>query len=96
MSLGQTSVTIHQIAKNAMQSGVNNSKWKISFQADVTKYKYPLMSWTGSADMKQELELVFNSKQEAIRVSEDNGWTYKVIEPNKKKYIPKSYAANFS
>ncbi len=81
-----------------MQSGLAKSNiWQIAFPTDNTKYIYPTIGWTGSADMKQELNryLQFPSKEEAIRFAEKKKWQYEISEPQVKKVIPKSYTENF-
>jgi len=90
-------VIIYKAAKNAMQSGVKKGKcWKIQFPADQTKYQYDLMNWTGSADTRQQLNLAFETKGQAVQFVEKNNWKYQVIEPLNKKVKPKAYADNFT
>ncbi len=90
-------VTIYSPAKTAMQSGTAKTNiWKIKFPADKTKYLYNLMSWPGSKDTKQQLDLEFPTKEQAIHFAEKNNWKYRVLNPQTKKILPKSYASNFT
>lgn len=43
----------------------------------------------------QATQLNFNSKEDAIRFAEKQGYEYFVQEPNERKFIPKAYANNF-
>ena len=87
---------IYKPAKNAMQSGIANvQKWIIEFEQKNSRFTDPLMGWTGSTDMNQEIKLKFNSKEEAISYAQRNDIEYEVIEPKTHKPIIKSYADNF-
>ena len=41
----------------------------------------PLMGWTSSTDMKSQIRLRFDSKEEAIAYAQRNGIAYRVEEP---------------
>ena len=89
-------VKIYKPTKNAMQSGVaNTKKWLVEPEQEDSRYIEPIMGWTGNSDMKQELRLTFDSKEEAIAFARKSGFEYQVIEPKTRKFIPKSYADNF-
>ena len=88
---------IHSPTKSAMQSGTRNTKhWEIKFNNDGSRYIDPLMGWTASRDMLQEVQLKFDSKEEAIAFAEENNIRYEVLEPKFKKVLPKAYADNFT
>lgn len=53
------------------------------------------MGWESSGDFMQGTQLDFNSKEDAIRFAEKQGYEYFVQEPNERKLIPKAYANNF-
>ena len=78
-----------------MQSGRGKLKnWVLEF---ITKDPSinPLMGWETSTDTLEEVILKFPSKEKAIEYAEKNNIKYKVVEPNKKKFVIKSYADNF-
>ena len=56
----------------------------------------PLMGWESSNDTMGEVKLEFSTKDKAIEYAKNNNISYKVIEPNKRKFIIKSYAENFT
>ena len=83
-------------AKTAMQSGRGKIKnWVLEF---ITKDPSinPLMGWESSIDTMGEVKLEFSTKDKAIEYAKNNNISYKVIEPNKRKFIIKSYAENFT
>ena len=89
-------VRIYQAARPASQSGQRNNKiWKIRFANDKSKYIYNLMSWSGSSDTKQQLNLNFPSQEAAVSFAQNNNWNYEIVTPHAKKIILKSYADNF-
>ncbi|OCU02538.1 NADH dehydrogenase [ubiquinone] iron-sulfur protein 4, mitochondrial [Xenopus laevis] len=83
-------------ARNAMQSGVQNTKrWKIEFDTR-ERWENPLMGWASTADPLSNMVLSFSSKEDAISFAEKNGWSYEVDEKRIPKPKSKSYGANFS
>ena len=58
---------IYQTPKSAMQSGLARThKWTLEFEPERQKLRDPLMGWTGSDDMRQQLRLTFDSREEAV------------------------------
>jgi hypothetical protein len=55
----------------------------------------PLMGWTSSADMKHQLRLTFESKEQAIAYAERNGIAHWVEPEAPERPQRKSYADNF-
>ena len=59
---------IYKPAKTAMQSGLGKTKdWVVDFDQEEPRQVEPLMGWTSSADMRQQLRLRFPTKEEAIK-----------------------------
>jgi hypothetical protein len=87
---------IYRPAKNAMQSGRARTRaWLLEFEPESAKAPDPLMGWTSSSDMRQQIELEFDTKEEAIAYAEKNSISYQVFEPHVPHTRPKSYADNF-
>lgn len=83
-------------AKNAMQSGkAGEGKWVLEFAAERAKKIEPLMGWTGSGDVRGQIKLKFDSKDDAVAYAERNGLAYQVIEPKVRSRKSKTYADNF-
>jgi hypothetical protein len=88
---------IYKPSKTAMQSGQANAKaWVLDFEPEQPRRVEPLMGWTSSGDMRQQLRLRFDSKQEAIAYCEREGIPYQVFEAPPVKRRVMSYADNFS
>ena len=88
---------IYRPAKTAMQSGNANTKeWVLDFEPEEARTVEPLMGWTSSSDMRQQLRLRFDSKDEALAYCERHGVAYQVFEPKDPARRTVSYADNFS
>ena len=73
---------IFKPAKNAMQSGTAKTReWQLDYEPEQPRVIEPLMGWTTSGDMKQQLSLRFDSKEEAVAYCEREGIPYQVFEP---------------
>ena len=83
-------------SKTATQSGLGKEdKWILEFDSKDTTTN-PLMGWESSNDTIGEVKLEFSTKDKAIEYAKNNNISYKVIEPNKRKFIIKSYTENFT
>ena len=72
---------IYKPSKTAMQSGHAKTKdWVLDFEPEEPRQVEPLMGWTSSGDMRQQLRLRFASKEEAIAYCERHGIAYQVSE----------------
>ena len=79
-----------------MQSGTaKNNKWILEFITRDPTIN-PLMGWESSNDTLGEVRLEFSTKEKAVEYAKNNNIIYKLIEPNKKKIVIKSYAENFT
>jgi hypothetical protein len=91
------SARIYQPSKDPSQSGLARTKnWMLEFDATTPREKDPLMGWTGSSDMLQQVRLEFETKEEAVAYATRAGLSYRVEEPQKpilRKGL--SYSDNF-
>ncbi|HZD88967.1 MAG TPA: ETC complex I subunit [Pseudolabrys sp.] len=88
---------IYKPAKTAMQSGRGNTKaWLLDYEPEQPRQVEPLMGWTSSGDMRQQVRLRFATKEEAIAYCEREGIPYQVFEdqPPQRRVI--SYSDNFA
>jgi hypothetical protein len=77
---------IYQPARNAMQSGQAKTRdWVLEFCPEAPRGIDPLMGWTSSTDMQQQIRLRFADKAAAIAYAEAQGLAYTVSEPHKRK-----------
>ncbi len=86
---------IYQPARNAMQSGQAKDKWLLEYAPETARVIEPLMGWTSSNDMKSQVKLKFDSKEEAIAYATRNGIAYRVEEPKPQGHKILSYSDNF-
>jgi len=88
---------IYQPARNAMQSGLANTKeWVLDYEPEQPRMIEPLMGWTSSADMKQQVRLHFDTKEEAITYCERHGIPYQAFETKQPTPPRISYSDNFA
>ena len=88
---------IFKPAKTAMQSGVAKTReWQLDYEPEQPRVVEPLMGWTSSADMKQEVRLQFDTKEEAITYCEREGISHQVFESKPPTRARISYADNFA
>lgn len=87
---------IYKPARNAMQSGQANTKdWVLEFEPEEARRIDPLMGWTGSGDMKRQVLLSFDTREEAVAYAERHGIPHQVFEPKEAKRSVRAYADNF-
>jgi len=83
--------------KNAMQSGkAKTREWQLDYEPEQPRVVEPLMGWTSSGDMKQQLTIRFDTKEDAVAYCEREGIPYQVIEPKEPARRQAAYADNFA
>ena len=88
---------IYKPAKTAMQSGqAKTNDWVIDFEPEEPREVEPLMGWTSSGDMRQQLHLRFETKEEAIAYCEKHGVAYQLFETKEPARKTISYSDNFA
>ena len=87
---------IYRPAKGATQSGTARTKlWVLDYEQEKPREIEPLMGWTSSGDMKQQIRLNFDSREEAVAYAEREGIAYRVEEPTEVRRRTMSYSDNF-
>jgi hypothetical protein len=90
------SARIYSPAKTAMQSGkAKTGLWVLEFDPEMPRKIDPLMGYTTSGDMKSQIRLTFETKEEAVAYAERNGISFRVQEPKEAKRRQISYSDNF-
>jgi ETC complex I subunit-like protein len=88
---------IFKPARTAMQSGSAKTKlWTLEYEQEQPRQIEPLMGWTSSGDMKQQLRLCFDTKEEAVGYCEKRGISYQVSETHEPARRKMAYADNFA
>jgi hypothetical protein len=79
-----------------MQSGrALTKRWVLEYEPERPRTVEPLMGWTSSSDMRSQVLLEFETKDEAVAYADRNGIPCQVFEPHLPKECPKSYSDNF-
>jgi ETC complex I subunit conserved region len=88
---------IYKPARTAMQSGTAKTKdWVLDYEPEQPREIEPLMGWTSSGDMRQQVRLQFGSAEEAIAYAERHGIPYQVSEVRPQARRGLSYSDNFA
>ena len=88
---------IYKPARTAMQSGAANTKeWVLEYVPEKPREIEPLMGWTSSADMNQQVRLRFETKEEAVAYCERHGIPYQVFVTTTAPRRAMSYSDNFA
>ena len=89
---------IYRPSKTAMQSGrAKSAEWVLEFEPRDARRSDPLMGWTVTCDTaSSQVQLHFDSKEEAVRYAEAHGIAFQLADPKPAKRIIKTYADNFA
>src|SRR6266571_4477516 len=88
---------IYKPAKTAMQSGIAKTKeWVLDYEPEQPREIEPLMGWTSSGDMRQQVQLRFDTLEQAVAYCERHGIGYQVFKSKPPVRRGMSYADNFS
>ncbi|MBP2151801.1 ETC complex I subunit [Xanthobacter autotrophicus DSM 597] len=88
---------IYKPSRNAMQSGVAKTKhWVLDYEPEHARRVEPLMGYTSSADMRSQIHLSFETKEEAVAYCEKRGIPYRVSEPHEAGRRRMAYSDNFA
>lgn len=95
---GNRLVRVYKEAQSATQNGYRNTKfWRLEWDilGKGNRWENDLTGYQSTADYMQATRLNFDTKEEAVRFAESNGWDYYVTEPKTKKFKKKDYSSNF-
>jgi hypothetical protein len=87
---------IYRPAKTAMQSGKAKTRlWVLEFDPETPRSIDPILGYTSSGDMKQQLRLTFETQELAEAYAQREGIEYRVIHPKDANRQAVSYTDNF-
>jgi ETC complex I subunit conserved region len=87
---------IYRPARTNMQQGRGRTKaWVLEFEPELAKTIEPLMGWTSTRDMNQQVMIRFPSKEAAVAFAEKHGIPYRVYEAQERRIRLQAYADNF-
>lgn len=88
---------IYKPRKTAMQSGRGKTReWVLEFRSENARFADPLMGWTSINDTTGQVQMHFETREQAIDFAKREKLTFTVDEPREPKRLVKSYAQNFS
>ena len=88
---------IYQPAQNPMQSGrAKNNQWRLEFEPETPRRIEPLMGYTSSSDMRQQVKLHFDSAEAAIAWCKREGIPFVLVKPVEARRRKAAYADNFA
>lgn len=88
---------IYRPAKTAMQSGqAKTRRWVLEFEPELARRIEPLMGWTSNADTSRQVQLHFDTREEAVAYAERYGIPHQVVDAKERRRIVKTYADNFA
>lgn len=96
-------IKIYQPSPTVMGGTQNTLSWKVQWEDQHTqRWTNPLMGWTSTNDplSNTHMTMDFNTKEDAVRWAQSNGWSYTVVEMTHENRTltasgPKKYADNF-
>ena len=87
---------IYKPARTAMQSGTAAAgRWLLEFEPETRNGADPLMGYTSSADMRRQVRLSFDDREQAVAYAEKHGIPYRVSETHEPAPKKMSYSDNF-
>jgi hypothetical protein len=88
---------IYRPAKTAMQSGTAKTRdWVLDYEPEQPREIEPLMGWTSSGDMRQQVRLQFATLEEAVAYAERHGIGYQVFDAKAPVRRSIAYSDNFA
>ena len=88
---------IYKPAKTAMQSGAAKTReWVLDYEPEQPREIEPLMGWTSSGDMRQQVRLRFATVEEAVAYAKRHGIPYQIFDPKASARRPIAYSDNFA
>ena len=83
-------------SRTAMQSGsAKTEQWMLAYEPEAPLSVEPLMGYTSAADMKRQIKLGFETKEDAIAYAERKGIRYELDEDHESARPKITYADNF-
>ena len=87
---------IYQPSPSAMTSGRAKRHWVLEFMGGSSGTIDPLTGTKRSTNMRSQLNLKFETLEGAVAYAKANNIPHQVVQSQKVKRIPRSYADNFA
>lgn len=87
---------IFKPSRSTMSSGRGKTKkWLLEYELESKRTPEPLMGWVSSEDTLNQVQIYFDSQEEAVRFAEKKGLEYECLVAHERDIPPKNYAQNF-
>ena len=87
---------IYQATKNVMQSGQGKiATWLLEYDEAIMRTPEALNGWTSASNTTGQVQLKFQSQEQAEHFAKENGLEYRVKTPSTRKVRPRNYSDNF-
>lgn len=87
---------IYQRYRNAMTaSRALKDEWVLEFESKTPRRPDPLTGWSGGADTRNQVQLVFATLEAAKAYAEREGLDVHLVPPTPRKLRIQAYADNF-
>ena len=87
---------IYQRAKSAMQSGkARTGDWLLEHERDEPQRADPLTGWPGSGATETQVQLRFNSRDDAVAYAKRHDLDFEIVALGPKLLKLQAYADNF-
>jgi len=90
---------LYRPARNAMQSGTAGTKhWVLEFAPSEPRGIDPLMGWTSSSDTQAQVQMRFETAEQALDYAREHKIVVQVIPPQGRgvNVRPRGYGENFA
>jgi len=87
---------IFQRPKSSMSSGkYRTDRWQLEFEPAEAKRPDPLTGWAGSGDTRDQIRIMFDTREDAIAYCEREGLDFAIVPSPRKELKLQAYADNF-
>ena len=87
---------IYRPSRSTMSSGRGKMKnWILEYDPASPRRPEPLMGWVSSRDTLNQVQIAFETKEQAIAFAEKNGIDYDCMIAHERSIPPKNYSDNF-
>lgn len=87
---------IYRPSGTVMQSGrAKIDRWILEFERESPSVPEPLMGWTSSRDIRQQVRLRFATREAAMAYANRRGIAFTILEPQERTGRLVCYADNF-
>jgi hypothetical protein len=88
---------IYKPGKPATQSGAAKShEWLLRFEPAAARRPDPLMGWTQTTDTRGQVQIAFDTREEAVAFAQRQGIPFEIVPEPPVKKVVKAYADNFA